>query len=312
VTQNQAQGPQKRALHYDHVSKNFYRAAWFEAASRIATLLPRRLLRLWGGWAGLSYALLAGGRVARVERNWKRVVPHAQRQLVAAAYAEFGRVLGDYFYLARRPPEAALELIEEKKGYEHLRRAAEKGNGALLVSIHLSFFELGGLAIASLGFPMVALSFPEPDPGLSLWRAEYRKRWGMETLEVGTDPFISVKIRNAWRMGKFVAALLDRPFGGRVLWLPFPGGEVPCATSILLLAHTCGVPILPVVVLRTPRGRYRVEAFAPLESPPGLHAEKAVLSLSEEIFQKIGPLLLAHPDQWFPFAPLGKPEKNEK
>ncbi|CAF0698354.1 lysophospholipid acyltransferase family protein [Candidatus Methylacidithermus pantelleriae] len=294
--------PDPPADPYAHVSKRFYRAAYFQVASTLARFLPRSLLRACGGWAGWCYGRLAARRVERIAQNWKILRPGWERKLAVAAYSEFGKVLADYFFLAGRSKKTALDLIEEKRGQDHLFPMVAQGKGILLATLHMSFFELGGLAVCELGLPVVVLTLPEPDPELTRWRAQYRKRWGMDTLEVGRDPFAFVAICNAWKKGKIVAALIDRPFGGPLVDVELPGGTLCCAGSILYLAYRCGVPIVPAVVVRSSSSRYRVEAYSPISLPEGLSADQATRELARALFQVFRPVLLAYPSQWFAFA----------
>jgi hypothetical protein len=191
-----------------------YRAGWFAWGERLARCSPRGFLRFLGAAWGTLFAWTQPSKVAVVRQNLALLgqtpPPDANR-----VYAEFGRVLADYFYAGARPLAAALALVDEHRGFEHFQAARADGRGALLLTPHLSFFELGSAVMHEQGFPMVALTNPEPSSELTAWRAAYRLRWGVETLEVGAEAEAGqlqfIEIVKQLRAGKFVAALFDRP-----------------------------------------------------------------------------------------------------
>jgi lauroyl/myristoyl acyltransferase len=170
----------------------------------------------------------------------------------------------DYFYAGAHSLEYAVALVDERKGFDYVQKAKAEGKGALFLTPHLSFFELGGVIMKDIGVPMVALTNPEPSPELTAWRANYRLRWGVETIEVGHDHLQFVKILKELSAGKFVAALFDRPHASQSFKAQVLGGLLPCSSGILLLALLGKCPVIPVTVVVKPNGKYSLEAFPPI------------------------------------------------
>lgn len=284
-----------------HVSRSLYQAHWFTFGTWLASILPRPFLRGLAGAAGWSYAYLAQRRSSVVRQNLALVAPApvTSRQ-TRAVYAHFGQTLADYFYLGSRPREQAAWLIEEKIGYENLRAAAEMKKGVLLLTAHLGFFELGGFVMNQLGFPTLALTLPETNEALTRWRTEYRRRWGVETLEVGRDPFVFNNIRQELTRGKFVVALIDRPSGSYDVPVKMPNGTLRAAGGILHLASLIGCPVVTVSVVVKQNGRYRLEAHPPLL--PASHL--TIPQFTQNVMDQLTPTISAHFTQWFQFAPL--------
>ena len=225
----------------------------------------------------------------------------------ARVYSQFGQVLADYFYLGSRPISAARDLVDERLGFEHLREAHGLGRGALLLTPHLSFFELGSVVMQEFGFPLLALTNPEPSPDLARWRADYRARWGVETLELGEDPFQFVQMARRLREGKFVAALFDRPHSSQSVPVPMPGGTLAASSGILMLALLAGCPVIPVTVVAKANGRYRLEAFPFfLVDRRGSPAE-TLQHYTQLLMDRLLPTLCSHAEQWFQFVPLKDP-----
>lgn len=282
-----------------------YRAGWFGLGERVGRLLPRRMLRAFGAAWGRLFAWTHPKHVALVRKNLS-LLGHAREPNPVQVYAEFGKVLADYFYAARSV-EAAVGLVDEHIGFEYLKAAHAAGTGALLLTPHLSFFELGSAVMHRMGIPMVALTNPEPSPELTRWRADYRARWGVETVEVGTAQWQFVEIARHLQAGKFVAALFDRPHASQSFAARMPGGSLPCSSGILLLALLGRCPIIPVTVVAKPNRRYRLEALAPITMERLGTSSEMLQHYTQVLVDALLPTITAHAVQWFQFAPLDTP-----
>jgi len=288
-----------------HLSKNLYRTRWFDLGLRAASYLPRFFLRALGGGGALFFALTHPDRREIVDKNLALVAGRGTaRRTSLDVYRNFGRVMADYFYAGSRSREKALALIEDRIGYEHLLSAHREGKGVILLTAHLSFFELGGLVMTDLGFSTVALTVREPDDSLTHWRADYRRRWGVETLEVGEDPFALAALRAELEQGKFIVALFDRPVGSSPSRVRLPHGSLPCASGILYLALLTGCPIVMVAITEKKNGKYRVEASEPMHLEPGRTNRARVDSAAQQAMDVLVPIISRNASSWFQFAPL--------
>ena len=283
-----------------------YRAGWFALGEFVAGLCPRGLLRSFGAAWGKFFAWTHPDKVEVVQENLA-LLGLARKPDAVQVYANFGRVLADYFYLGARPVSEALALVEDRHGFEHLQTAHLGGNGALLLTPHLSFFELGGVIMKERGFPMVALTNPEPSPELTAWRAAYRMRWGVETVEVGGGHLQFVEIVRHLKAGKFVAALFDRPHASQSFSAQLPGGVLPCSSGILLLAILAQCPVIPVTVVAKANGNYRLEALPPITIERRESPAETLQYYTQVLVDALLPTISAYPEQWFQFAPLQVP-----
>jgi lauroyl/myristoyl acyltransferase len=283
-----------------------YRAGWFGLGQRVAHYAPRGVLRAFGAAWGRIFAWTHPRNVAVVRKNLA-LLGRADNPDPVAVYAEFGRVLADYFYAGAGTVQTAIELVDERRGFEHLQAAHLAGRGALLLTPHLSFFELGSAVMHEFGYPMVALTNPEPSAELTQWRADYRARWGVETVEVGGAQWQFVEIVKHLKAGKFVAALFDRPHASQSFSAQLPGGPLPCSSGILLLALLAQCPIIPVTVVAKPNGRYRLEAFAPIILDRRANPAETLQHYTQVLVDVLLPTITQHPEQWFQFAPLDVP-----
>jgi KDO2-lipid IV(A) lauroyltransferase len=210
-----------------------------------------------------------------------------------------------YGLLAMNEPKNVLGFLGEKEGFDHLQQAHQTGNGCLLVTGHLGFFELGGLVIRELGFPMTALTLPEPTSELTEWRANFRRRWGVKTIVVGSDQFSVVEIVRALTEGAFVASLIDRPYDGTGAEVQLPHGKILFSTAPVLISLLAKCPIIPVGVTRQRDGRYRIEAHEAIHPHWLPDGRKETLEYyTREIAAALIPMFANNPEQWLHFSEL--------
>ena len=292
--------PRPAPRHY----ASFYSAPAFAAATFLARVFPLRVTRALAVAAGHVYARTHPARVRVVRRNLQLLDVSTPAEKARQVYAEFGRTLADYFYIGTRPRSEAVKIISRITGDEHLQAAHRAGQGALIVTAHLGLFELGGLLMAESGFPSAALTFPEPSRALTDWRAAFRRRWQVETIEIGADSFAFLQIARRLREGCFVATLIDRPHPKESVPVRLPHGVAHFSTAILLLAAHCGAPVIPATMVRQEDGFYHAQVFAPLFIQEQASRTETLELYSQRIADILLPVLCAHPEQWYQFVPL--------
>jgi predicted RND superfamily exporter protein/lauroyl/myristoyl acyltransferase len=294
----------------DYRQRGFYRAL-YRRRSFEWILFGWRLLGRGGAWLisrtiGLGYALTHPSTVRVVRRNMAMLDPRRAGFVRACRlFTNQAENFSAYGRLAREETRAVLGLIGETRGFEHLERAKSEGKGCMLVTGHLGFFELGGLVLAQMGFPMTALTLPEPGSGLTEWRADFRARWGVRTIVIGNESFAVLDAVRALQAGSFVASLADRPYDGNGLDIPLPHGRMKFATGPVLLALLADCPIVPVAILREPRGTYLMDArgyIKPGWLPEG--REATLRHYTEMVAASLVPVFEQWSDQWFQFSPV--------
>ena len=255
---------------------------------------------------GLGYALSHPATVRAIRSNIALLDPKQ------ATFAAGCRLLMNqaecfslYGLLLQKEPAAVMEQLGAREGFEHLQNAHLAGKGCLLVTGHLGFFELGGLVMTELGFPMTALTLPEPSTELTQWRANFRAHWGVKTIVIGEDAFSVVEIVRALHAGAFVALLVDRPFDHNTTLVQLPHGQILFSTAPALISLLAQCPIIPVGVSKQRDGKHRISARPAIE-PSWLPAGRAetLSHYTREIASGLIPLFAETPEQWYHFSEL--------
>lgn len=294
-----------------HYQRLFYRWGY---TSRTFTLLEhavkfagRRLSNTIARQIANFYSATHPGVVETVRRNLLLLNASATTRHARAVFRNFAVGLSDYWLCGLLPVAKTSAWCRERSGMEHLQKARAAGRGAILATGHFGLFEYGALLLAEKNLPISVLTLSEPTPELTRWRADFRRRWGAETIEIRRDPFSSLRVVEALQANRFCAMLVDRPFDGPSIECPVPHGQIPFSLSAALLAHLADCPILPVTVQRLPDASYRLVTHAPIFVDRSLPRQKALESMTREMATVLAADFADAPEQWYHFAPVSAP-----
>lgn len=252
------------------------------------------------------YTRTQPGIVDVVRRNLSLLGKEADQATARRVFINFSRVIADYVAVGAMRGEAARGLCAEFVGREHIEESLGSGKGAILATGHLGFFEYGCVVLGSMGASMAVATKPEPTAALTGWRANWRRRWGVETIEVGEDPFSSLAVNRALSEGRMVAVLADRPLPGHGVPFSLPGGKTLLSSTPATLSAMSGAPVIPVAVTLRSDGFYRVAAMPPHQAQRtrGADRRREIEHCTQAMGRSLFTEIAAHPDQWFQFVPI--------
>lgn len=290
-----------RALHTERLAYRLgYTSHSFTLLQSVAKLMGRNLSSTIAALFARFYCSSQPGIVRVVAGNLDLLAGPAARQFAPKVFENFARTLSDYFWLATRSREEAFALAD----IESPLPVPEGGQGAVLATGHFGFFEYGALVLGMKGFPVSVVTNAEPTTGLTRWRADYRRRWGADTIELGNDTFSSLRAVSALEAGHFTAMLVDRPPGGRTMEIELPGGKIPFSMAPALLSWMVGCAVVPVTVRRTPAGRYAVHTSDPVVADRSLPRDEALEDCTRRVASALVSDFQRDPLQWYHFLPL--------
>jgi lauroyl/myristoyl acyltransferase len=294
--------------HYERAFfKLIYTPAIFELTSRLFRFLGRGVYTTVARAVAWSYAVTQHGvrEIVRENLQLLKTSPMGGRDAVRV-FTTFGATIADYVAAGNMDRSAAAAWCAESLGEEYLAEAMRAGRGAILATGHFGFFEYGALLLGHMGYPVTVVTLSEHTPQLTEWRANFRRRWGAETIEIGTDAFSSLRVVQALGEGRFAAMLADRPAGGPMEPIDLPNGRIAFSASPALLAYLADCPVIPVAVTRRPDGFYRIVS-KPCIWPRRIGADRdtsvkqATRQIAEALFEEIEQA----PHQWYQFVPVG-------
>ncbi len=286
-------------LHTRKLAYRFgYTASAFSLLRLISSLLGRRASGGIARFVAKAYCSTQPGVVRTVADNLRLLDRSADTGNAVHVFENYAETLSDYFWLAGRSGDEAFALADIEGALPAL------SSGAILATGHYGFFEFGALVLTRAGMPVSVVTDAEPTSGLTRWRADYRKRWGAETIELGSDAFASLRAAEALEAGRLTAMLVDRPVGGRSLPVEIPGGAISFSMAPAILSWMTGCPVIPVSVRRTPAGRYVVRTGDPVSADRSTARDTAIEDCTRRIADALVQDFLCDPLQWYQFIPL--------
>ena len=277
-----------------------------KAAFALAPALPRRAAdRLPRVTSRLEFACSTNRRRA-VERNletvmaWRGDSPRDRQRLAHAIFESYHRFLVEY--LSQRALDGdALDARFRFHGMERLYEALAPGRGAVIAAPHVGNWELGGLAMARLGFRVhvvTGIQFHRRVTGL----ARRLKESARIRVSSPLDGF--VPLLRTLREGGLVVLLTDGDIYVRSLPVELFGARVAFPVGPALLARRALAPMVFAHTERRPDVPHHV-FFDGLERPrPDLPLREDLLRLTLLAANAQERAIAEHLDQWCLFRPL--------
>jgi len=212
-----------------------------------------------GVWLGrLGYRL--GIRARVVETQIRFAFPDLDARAVTAlareSYENLGRTSLEAALMEQRTPADLLALFDRVDGWEHIDDALRGGQGALLVTGHLGNWELGGSYIAARGVRVDAIARHMSNRLFERYLTRVRERFGVRVV---FDERAVRQTPRSVRENRIVGFLADQGVAGLAsTYVPFFARMAKTPRGPAVFALKLKVPVIFVVAVREPSGRYRL------------------------------------------------------
>ena len=212
-----------------------------------------------GAWLGLlGYRLGIRSRVveAQIAFAFPELTSRAVQSLARQSYENLGRTSLEAALMERRTPVELIALFERVDGWEHIDHALVAGNGALLVTGHLGNWELGGSYIAARGVGVDAIARHMSNRVFERYLTRVRERFGVRVV---FDEKAVRQTPRSVRENRIVGFLADQGVAGLAsTFVPFFNRMTKTPRGPAVFALKMQVPVIFVVSVREPSGRYRL------------------------------------------------------
>lgn len=269
-------------------------------------LVPRWLHAPFAAfWGGLFYLLLPEKRWG-VRANLRVVTGRQQvEMLVMRAFYTFARNWCDVLLMGRLRGSRLQALIGKRSSGKPLEDALIQGNGALLISPHFGNWELGGLAMADLGYKLNVLTFREPDEKVNQQREQIRMERGIGVIYVDrhdTSPLAMIEAVNALRRNEIICLIGDRDGSSNTVSVSFFNRLTPFPAGAAYLSLATGAPVIPVFVPLSGDGTYATIMEESIFFTASHGRNNAVIQAGmEQLAAVFESYIRQYPDQWYNF-----------
>ena len=201
-----------------------------------------------------------GIRKRVVERQIAAAFPDLTREAVVnlarKSYEHLGRAFIESALLDTLGKDGLQQLVESVEGWDEVEDVVSKGRGAVMVTGHIGNWELAGAYVAARGIPLDAIVRGMANPLFDAYINHTREEMGMTVVH---DSDAVRRTPRSLRAGRAVAFVADQGVLGLAsTFVPFFGRPAKTPRGAAVFALRFKVPVLFVVALRQPNGRYRV------------------------------------------------------
>jgi KDO2-lipid IV(A) lauroyltransferase len=267
----------------------------------IALSLPLKMAYGFAVFCSDAHYLFARQDRLAVRDNLRVIFPQKQDREICrirlSMYRNFAKYLVDFF----RFPKIDKSYIEKKLRIENrhfLDQAAAARKGVIMLTAHIGNWELGGVALSLLGYPLSAVALPHKNKRVNDFFIRQRESKGLMVITLGRA---ARQCLEALKQNKFLALVGDRDFGENGVRIDFFGKPALFPRGPAAFALKTGAIILPGFMARNPDGNFTLRIEKPLEfrisGDPEKDTREIVFSY-KAIFEKY---IREYADQWYMF-----------
>jgi KDO2-lipid IV(A) lauroyltransferase len=269
-----------------------YRAAWY---------VTRKIPEAW------AYALAdrlgdrswreGGARRRRLAANLTPVLgPGAD---LDAATREAFRSYARYWVETFRLPDLHAKDLDRRfatVNIEAIEKAYAAGKGAVLATMHLGNWDVGGRWVAAR-WPLTAVAEVLRPRKLFDRFVAHRRALGMKIVPLTKGGDAVAACARDLEEGRLVALVADRDLSGHGIEVEMFGRTTKIPPGPAVLALRTGAPLIPAVIYMCPEGLWRAWVMDPLDVPANAD-ESHVGELTRRLAKSFEELVARDPTQW--------------
>ncbi len=247
----------------------------------IVNILPLRAAYAFGQFlSDLQYTFSPTDRQS-VRSNIKKILKRDEidERLVRDVFRNFGKYLVDFFRMIRYANEDFIRKSVKCEGVENLKDGLKAGKGVIIVTAHIGNWELGGIIMRKLGFPVLAVALPHKHKWVNdLFNAQ-RENCGVTVV----TPSMAVRrCLEKLKANESVALVADRDFGPHGLPMDFLGYPTLLPKGPAVLAIRTGAAIVPTFMMRNPDDTFTLSFHKPVFA-----AEMGEQTVSDDVLKGV-------------------------
>jgi KDO2-lipid IV(A) lauroyltransferase len=245
-----------------------------------------------GGWLGRHVGpLLPVNRTAR--RNLSMVFPslssEEKENLIKSVWEEWGRVIGEYLNIPSFKKDISRYI--EVQGADIIHQLVQDEKPALLITAHLSQFQLISLAAEAHGLSLVQLYRRANNSFVDKEMYRVQSQATEKVLSRGASGIR--EIYRSLQKGDHLLMLIDQKVQQSLI-IPFMGHPAATTNSPAALARKFKCPVVMARTERTGPLSFRVSFY-----PPLFVEQQTDEEVMQQLNTTIGEWVYERPEQWF-------------
>lgn len=243
-------------------------------------------------------------RDRRFVRNNLRAILRRQdniQVLTREVFRNFGRYLLEFFLMNRIMDQDYIKKNVQFKNLEYISEALKRGKGAIFLTAHIGNWELGGVLLSSLGYPLTAIALPHKERPVN---DLFNRQREIRGIKVVPTRLAYRRCLEALKNNQFVALVADRDFSLKGELLDFLGRKTLIPKGAALFSIQTGAPIVPVFLMRQEDHTFVLTVNEPIYPPletAGQIDRDILLDLMKRYAGIIEDQIQRYPTQWLMF-----------
>ncbi|MBN1669550.1 MAG: lysophospholipid acyltransferase family protein [Kiritimatiellae bacterium] len=266
-------------------------------------LLPYRGA-LCAGWimAGSAHHI-ARFRVAEAKRRIREVLgaqtPAPEISRIAwASWRNLAFMAVDLLRMPALNRAFADAWVECEAVVTRLRQIrAETGRGAVLATLHMGSWELGGAACHLHGIPMFYVFAEQKNPLFNAYLNRLRTSSGPEAVARGSGTMKRVLRR--LKAGQILAMPVDVRVPQPAVVVRFLGKTANVGSGMASFARQLEIPVVPAFCTRVGWARHRLHVHPSVWPDTTLGKQEDIARMTQTVFDLFDADIRARPGQWF-------------
>ena len=242
----------------------------------------------------------------RVAENLKVIFPEKTAREIAVIrkklFHNFAKYLVDFFRINTLDMEYVKKNIRVENMH-YVDAALKEGNGAILATAHLGNWELGGVLIAMLGYPLLTVALSHKSKEVDEFFNGQRQSRGLRALPLGNAAKGCLK---ALRNNEVLALVGDREFAGKGIVIDFFGKPAVFPLGPAGLSLQTKAKIIPGFMLRNEDDSFVLVMNEPIQYEPSGDKEKDLKEIVTKYKNVFEDYIRRYPDQWYMFRRFWK------
>lgn len=236
-----------------------------------------------------------------VRGNLKAIFPDIDSRLLEkytkGVFINFGLYLANFL----RFKKIDLDYINKHlviEGLEEIDRALALKKGLIILSGHIGNWELGGIALGLLGYPMNAITLTHKDPRVNRFFNRQREEKGVKVIQLGKAVRGCLE---AFGRNEIVCILGDRDFtqGGIVVNFFGRPTMIPKGPAVFFLKNK--VPVVLALSAQEDSDKFRLSFSPPIQFQPSGNYEEDLVCFTQGYLKHIEDTIRRFPWQWAMF-----------
>jgi KDO2-lipid IV(A) lauroyltransferase len=186
----------------------------------------------------------------------------------------------------------------EIEGLEYLKRALQRGKGAIVLSAHLGNFTLMCARLSQENFPFKTVIRDPDDEAVADFFERMRNRLNVELINAKPR---NVCVRNSieFLRQNGVLCLLADQSKNKGVFVKFFGHLSGTVAGPAVMALRTGAPIIPVFIVRKDKINHKIIVHPPLEVSLSGDYHKDIFEITQKFTTIIEEYARSYPEQWW-------------